>query len=389
MTIRFLYLGFILLFQISITRAQSQKSFSKIDQHALHAPDSVMQDLPLLAAYLKEEANDDLEKVRSVYTWISHHIHYDTQAYKNGKKRINSSNVDVLQRRKAVCFGFSTLFQALCEEMDLEVELVSGYGRNTIGPSPRLEEPNHAWNAVKIEGEWFLLDATWESGTLAQNNPKAPTAGDQYFLVDPKTFILTHLPQDPMWQLLDCPISMEEFKTSNHQLKALIKESPTCFAFKDSIRQYRKLPPGKRKIKTAENALRFNPTRALQEELASTYFDQAGILSDQVEDLEGTGQNDKIKSLQNEMIQLIKKAIPLFEVQAWQWELYISTLINQAVIIYNTSSGNKLETNILQAIDYLEEAQGLLHHSTNVYFKNPAENQCQSYLQFLKEAVKN
>ncbi len=369
--------------------AQTQKDYAKIDKHAIKAPQEVGTEIKKLANYLQKATTTDLEKVRSIYVWITHNIHYDEQAYKNGQKRINRSNEDVLQRKKAVCFGYATLFKALCDEMELESVLISGYSRGTLTSSPTLDEPDHAWNAVKIEENWQLLDATWGSSTLRNNNAFLQTNSDDYFLVEPQSFVLTHLPQDPMWQLLDCPISGEDFQASKINLTTLLKDREPCFDFRDSIRQYQLLSSREQKIKTAENALRFNPTKAMKEELASTYIDQAGILSDQVEAFVGTDEPEKTQRLQQEIIRLFKKSIPLMELKDWQWELYIGTLINHAVLIYNSSSAAEQHIAITQAIDYLKAARDLLPYSTNDYFRKQAESQCHSYLQFLEEALKN
>ena len=68
---------------------------------------------------------------------------------------------------------------------------------------------NHAWNAVKINGEWYLLDATWGAGGVGdieikrwwQRKPKKKEVfvkgfRPYYFFTHPDTFFLKHFPQD-------------------------------------------------------------------------------------------------------------------------------------------------------------------------------------------------
>lgn len=62
----------------------------------------------------------------------------------------------------------------------------------------------HSWNAIKIDDKWQLLDATWL--TEAEN-----TELDFYFNIDPEKLILDHYPIDNNWQLLEKPLSLEEF----------------------------------------------------------------------------------------------------------------------------------------------------------------------------------
>jgi transglutaminase/protease-like cytokinesis protein 3 len=35
-----------------------------------------------------------------------------------------------------------------------------------------LSTPNHAWNAVRIDGNWYLLDATWDAGVVGEKSNK-------------------------------------------------------------------------------------------------------------------------------------------------------------------------------------------------------------------------
>lgn len=389
MRIQLLLLIWMIISPLSPAFSQSDIDFSKIDKYAQKAPREVTHDLNLLADYLVRGASSDIEKARAIYVWITHHIKYDYQAYKNGNKRINRNNLDVLRRQKAVCYGYSTLFKALCEEMEVEAELISGYSWDTLTSTENPDEPDHAWNAVKIDTIWYLLDATWGSSTLDRKNTFLKNDNQDYFLVDPKSFILSHLPQDPMWQLLDCPIGLNTFFSERVKMAAVLASKEQCFDFRDSIAKFLSLPVAAQKIKRAENAARFNPSPDMKAELASTYIDQAGILSDQVEKMDQEKDAIEIIKLQDQMIQYFRKAVPLSELYNWQWELFIGTLINQAVISYNTRTAESTKEVLEYSISLLEEAQKLLPHSSNTFFKDQAEQRCLAYLKALQTELKN
>ena len=53
---------------------------------------------------------------------------------------------------KAVCEGYSRAFQLLCRKIGILCEPVYG----------STEDGGHMWNTVKIEGEWYLTDVTWD-----------------------------------------------------------------------------------------------------------------------------------------------------------------------------------------------------------------------------------
>lgn len=69
-----------------------------------------------------------------------------------------------------------------------------------------LEGYSHAWNAAKLDGQWQLVDATWDDPTGA-----SPTLTSTYLFTPAPLFLLNHLPDDPSWQLVPSPLSAGEF----------------------------------------------------------------------------------------------------------------------------------------------------------------------------------
>lgn len=53
---------------------------------------------------------------------------------------------------KAVCEGYSKAFQLLCNKAKIDCVLLSGTA----------DSDNHAWNGVKIGGDWYQIDVTWD-----------------------------------------------------------------------------------------------------------------------------------------------------------------------------------------------------------------------------------
>ena len=64
---------------------------------------------------------------------------------------------------KAVCEGYAEAFQCLLQRVGIQSVEIFGYG---INPTTKQGEP-HAWNAVRIDGKYYLVDTTWDDqGTL-------------------------------------------------------------------------------------------------------------------------------------------------------------------------------------------------------------------------------
>ncbi|MDZ7608750.1 MAG: transglutaminase domain-containing protein [Cyclobacteriaceae bacterium] len=62
-----------------------------------------------IALLLTKSIDSQVEKVRSIYSWIALHITYDSAALSTGKVPDQSPEA-TLQRRNAVCEGFARLF---------------------------------------------------------------------------------------------------------------------------------------------------------------------------------------------------------------------------------------------------------------------------------------
>ena len=189
--------------------------FMAIDRHARSTPSSAEVDIRSLASHLQQNANTDLEKARAIYVWLADNIHYDDQAY-NTKIYSDYSAENVLQDKKAVCEGISNLYLALGEEVELEIEKVSGYSKGySYQPGDSFYRTNHAWNIIKIDGRWRIFDATWGGGSGENVNGKLVSKksfNGYWFNVDPYEAIFSHFPEDVEQSFVNPYISLTEYE---------------------------------------------------------------------------------------------------------------------------------------------------------------------------------
>lgn len=184
------------------------------DPDDVRVPPEAARDPQSLAAYLVGTATTPQSKARRIYRWITRNINYDVPAIRGSRQSVVYEPVQVLQRRQTVCEGYARLFQALGKAAGLEVEVISGISHPSISEAAG----GHAWNAVRLGGEWKLLDCTWGAGYVKGNDfYRSPT--EYYFLTEPKVMASTHHPEDSQWQLLESPISKAEF-VAGHPLRA-------------------------------------------------------------------------------------------------------------------------------------------------------------------------
>jgi transglutaminase/protease-like cytokinesis protein 3 len=199
--------------QLGNTENLARQDFSEIDRLANqlnYSGSSVTE----LAALLAKNAPTEADKARIIYAWITQHISYDLAAFHDALNNNNYPDVDpakVLRDRTTICSGYSDLYQALAEAMNLEAATVIGYAKGaTPAGDLRFQKTNHAWNSVKIDGAWYLLDTTFGAGAV-QNDKFTFEYNPDYFATSPQQFLNNHYPEDQGWQLLTQTYTRAEF----------------------------------------------------------------------------------------------------------------------------------------------------------------------------------
>jgi hypothetical protein len=190
--------------------AGDSDSFQAVDHHALAAPKEAEKSVASLAGYLANSAKNDSEKVRAIFRWVTDRIRYDVESLLKRQVGDNSPET-VLKSRKAVCQGYAAMIERLCQEAGLEATQIRGFakGYGTL-PTDKAGESNHRWNAVKIDGQWRLLDATWGAGYLSGKR-FIRDFNDYFFFTPPEQLVFSHFPVESQWQLLTPPVPAKEF----------------------------------------------------------------------------------------------------------------------------------------------------------------------------------
>jgi transglutaminase-like putative cysteine protease len=176
--------------------------------HALLAsmPADVETDFASVARYIAEHEANPYQRVRAIHDYVAQRVAYDVEGLKPGKYPSYEPKV-VFDRRMGVCAGYANLVQAMVEAIGGKAIVVAGFSREA---SSTLGNGDHAWNAVEIEGQWYLLDVTWDAGTVNDGRFERGYRTD-YLFTPPELFVQTHLPALPEWQLLEVPVSRGEF----------------------------------------------------------------------------------------------------------------------------------------------------------------------------------
>ncbi|KAL7890169.1 hypothetical protein AOLI_G00024270 [Acnodon oligacanthus] len=215
--------------------------FHKVDTHAISAGRELKEQgvfsAQSIARTITQGARNELEKLRAIWVWLCHNIEYDLEGYLGLSPKLCTPE-EVIKEGRGVCSGFSSVCLEMCREVGIQCEEVSGYSKgigHCPGRSLSQKPSDHMWNAVWVREQWGLLDACWGAGTVnMETKTFVKRFDDFYFLTDPSEFINSHFPDDQHWELLDAPISMEQFelrplKTSAFYTLGLTLLQPTQY----------------------------------------------------------------------------------------------------------------------------------------------------------------
>lgn len=212
----------------------SHIDYKKADSMATVHQGESLQNLPVLTHKLTATLATDVEKFRAIYSWVSTNIENDYSSYlktSRKRKKLFKDREALLQwnhnftpkvfqkllnENKTACTGYAYLIRELTQLAGINCKIIDGYGRTASLNLNKNSLPNHSWNAVELNGKWYLADATWSAGRILIEDGIPQFKSDYhdgYFLADPVLFIKNHYPLEIEWALLSKPFSFDQFTT--------------------------------------------------------------------------------------------------------------------------------------------------------------------------------
>lgn len=155
---------------------------------------SILQGIP--------EGASDYEKVKYIYETIIRGTEYRLDS-------VDNQNIcSVLLNKASVCQGYAKTAQYLLEQLGIPCTLVIGTVDNGEG---------HAWNLVRIDGEWYYMDATWgdayylfEEGGYGQLQGEISGINYDYLCVTTAQINRTHT-LNPLVPLPECTATRDNY----------------------------------------------------------------------------------------------------------------------------------------------------------------------------------
>lgn len=168
-----------MVLRVKSLKAITQKGFYEyiieIDHDYWNYDMRISYEQKLESVYQSLQLNglSDEAKVRKIHDYVCKNINYDYKTYSRNIQGQpidysvdNYSSYDVLfdkpdpstGARLAVCTSYTGLFLRLAKKANLEVKTVLGRPSNSTNTS-------HVWNVVKVNGQWYQIDCTWDGST--------------------------------------------------------------------------------------------------------------------------------------------------------------------------------------------------------------------------------
>lgn len=115
------------------------------------------------------------QKLQALHDWEIHRMHYDYISFNHNSQRKLQDAVSVVNNKMGVCEGYANLYAALARSIGIRTKYQSSTSMN------------HGWVQCYYNGEWKLIDATWDdpsSSNSDSNTEKNPYSENyKYFFI--------------------------------------------------------------------------------------------------------------------------------------------------------------------------------------------------------------
>ncbi|WP_179136188.1 stalk domain-containing protein [Paenibacillus sp. 32352] len=144
-------------------------------------------------ASIVDPSMTDFQKIYIFNKYLANHVTYDFDNFMNNTiPKVSYTPEGALIKGVAVCQGYAEAMKLLLDKAGIENKIIIGEANGPKGWE------GHAWNLVKLNGEYYHVDSTWNDRDLkrTKSNDTTPAPfGDvnlYYFLASDKNMLGDH-----------------------------------------------------------------------------------------------------------------------------------------------------------------------------------------------------
>ena len=171
-----------------------------------------------LATTLFAQDMPDYMKLLLIHDWLVENSRYNIT---NMDEVGNHMAYGPMVKGLSVCMGYAEAANLLLQAAGIETQYVSGYGTNSDGHTEA-----HAWNAVKIGGEWYMMDITWDDPVTYD--------GSDVLRYDYFNVTSDQLAKDHQWDYNSAPWCNGTFYNAERVLELVRNDSLVYTQYSDS-----------------------------------------------------------------------------------------------------------------------------------------------------------
>lgn len=139
-----------------------------------------------------QQLGSDYDKALYVHDVIIEACEYDSENVSNNKTvRLWGTAYGALVQHKAICQGYAEAYKLIMDKLGIECGLCGGTASNE----------SHAWNYVKLDGEYYWVDLTWDDPIL---NNKSGFLTHVYFMYNDELLYKDRVINEHVGDLPEC-----------------------------------------------------------------------------------------------------------------------------------------------------------------------------------------
>ena len=165
------------------------------------------------------------EQEKSIHDFILENVTYDKL-----QKQYSHEIIGPLQHGIGVCEGIAKTVKLFCDRLGIDCLIAVSEADPEHGVRYR-----HAWNLVKIGGDWMHLDATFDNSLKRYGTKRY-----DYYNLDDRQLFRDHQPliapvpactkKDAFYYRVNC-LSLTKTEEVGKRLKAVLRKKQPCFVF--------------------------------------------------------------------------------------------------------------------------------------------------------------